>query len=327
MDDIVPDPQEIVGLTQAQSNQIFALQKKKAEAEAKAAEAEARIAESKALVAEKEVEKMQLEIDCMRRESDARIAAVIPAGKPSRVVGDDDEDLGEIPLEVRSIAPRFAGLPQDEIIKIFSNKFKAINLSRLRHMHGMQYESYKDQDRIGIEDGALRLRKASGTYKDFGKTVHDVWTESFINYTSIMVSLFGKSSQQLHATMSAFHGKILTLAKVYEWQEAVLPLAIETHTHIIASQPSDASQWKMPDEFQARFCTPLTVLRRRRSRSPPSRRPTPRGDRAERAEKAAGEICDKYNSGTCTWPSCYRQHKCKSCGAAGHGQKTCPTKK
>ena len=75
MDDIVPDPQEIVGLTQAQSNQIFALQKKKAEAEAKAAEAEARIAESKALVAEKEVEKMQLEIDCMRREGGGKNAA------------------------------------------------------------------------------------------------------------------------------------------------------------------------------------------------------------------------------------------------------------
>ena len=234
---------------------------------------------------------MQLEIDCMRRESDARIAAVIPAGKPSRVVGDDDEDLGEIPLEVRSIAPRFAGLPQDEIIKIFSNKFKAINLSRLRHMHGMQYESYKDQDRIGIEDGALRLRKASGTYKDFGKTVHDVWTESFINYTSIMVSLFGKSSQQLHATMSAFHGKILTLAKVYEWQEAVLPLAIETHTHIMASQPSDASQWKCPTNSKLDSAPPsqsyaVAAHDPRRPDDRPRDETGPRGPRRQRGKSA-----------------------------------------
>lgn len=34
------------------------------------------------------------------------------------------------------------------------------------HMPGLWYETFKDEERIGIEDKMLRLRRTSGAYKD-----------------------------------------------------------------------------------------------------------------------------------------------------------------
>lgn len=75
------------------------------------------------------------------------------------------------PREVQALSIRFAGLPQEEIVKIFHNKFKPINFYRLRHMRGPCYETYHDQDRIGIEYGILRLKGNAWTYKDFDKSI------------------------------------------------------------------------------------------------------------------------------------------------------------
>lgn len=109
-------------------------------------------------------------------------------------------------------------------------------------MRGHHYELLHDQERIGIEDGMLRLRKTLGTYKDFEKLFYEVWSESFHNYTSIMVSLFVPSTAELNVALNTFYANILQLSQVYEWQEAVLPFAIEVHTHIISLQPSDPTK-------------------------------------------------------------------------------------
>lgn len=87
---------------------------------------------------------------------------------------DDDDITGELPPEVMNITFRFAGLPQEEIIRIFHNKFKPINLYRLRHLRGLRFDAMQDHDRVGIEDGMLKLRKTSGTYKDFSKSFYEV---------------------------------------------------------------------------------------------------------------------------------------------------------
>ena len=114
--------------------------------------------------------KSHLELECLRKESEARIAAatslanaqVPQAPAPRAPIREDDEIQGEIPLEVSDISLQFVGLPQEEIVKIFQNKFKPINLYRLRHMRGLSFEAYKDEERIGIKDGMLKLRKISG---------------------------------------------------------------------------------------------------------------------------------------------------------------------
>lgn len=65
---------------------------------------------------------------------------------------EDDIIIIEVPSEVENFTLRFAGSPQDKIVRIFHNKLRAINLYRLRHM-----ETFKDQEQIGIEDGMLML--------------------------------------------------------------------------------------------------------------------------------------------------------------------------
>lgn len=116
----------------------------------------------------------------MRGESDAHIAASAAATAAGTThalkrVGMEDDIIGEAPPEVSNIGLSFAGLPQEEIIRIFHNRFKTINPHHLRHMRGLRYEAFQNQERIGIEGGMLRLRKTSGTFEEFGKSFHEVW--------------------------------------------------------------------------------------------------------------------------------------------------------
>lgn len=81
-------------------------------------------------------------------------------------------------------------------------------------MKSQSYEAYDDQDRIGIHDGSVRLRKSSGSFKDYGKT-HYIWSESFDNYSMIFISLFGSTAPDLHAALSLFKADTLQLSRVY----------------------------------------------------------------------------------------------------------------
>ena len=151
-------------MTQEQNELLFELTCRKLEAELAAAEVEAR-----------------LKRELMVKESEARIAVAVAAASAAAAsttagaqawmsTAEEDDITGEVPLEVTSITLRFAGLLQEEIVRILQNKFKPINLYRLRHMRGLRFDVQQDHDRIGIEDGMLRLRKTSGTYRDFKKS-------------------------------------------------------------------------------------------------------------------------------------------------------------
>ncbi len=89
----------------------------------------------------------------------------------------------------------------------------------------------------------LKLQKTSGTYKDFGKSFYEVWADDFHNYTIILVSFFGKEVPKIHSAFAEFYTNIYELFTVYEWQEAVLPMAMEAHTFIVAQQLIDPSKW------------------------------------------------------------------------------------
>lgn len=200
-------------------------------------------------------------------------------------------------------------------------------------MRGLSFEAYQDEERIGIEDGMLKFRKSSGSYKDYGSSFYEVWSDAFINYTSILVSLFGTTAPHLQASLTQFYGTVLQLSKVYDWKEALLPLVIEVHSHIVTQQPSDPKQWVIPPEFQGRFCTPKTVIgmnsllgaaKRKRSRSPPSRRSNKQS--ADSVSNNPSVICDLFNKGSCTWGGCERAHKCKGCGSKEHGVGSCKKK-
>ncbi len=141
--------------------------------------------------------------------------------------------LGEIPPEVQTLTICFPDLFQEEIIKIFYNKFKPINLYRLWHMQRHRYKSYYNHNQISIQCGMLKLKKNSGTYKDFGKTFYEVWSGDFINYKEIIVAFFGFISSELHSAFTIFYGNIHKLAKVYKEQQSILPMAIKVFTNIV----------------------------------------------------------------------------------------------
>ncbi len=194
-------------MTSEQTNLIFELTYRKLEAEMAAAEIEAR-----------------LRRELMVKESEARVAASVTAASAAttaaapthRPMADEEDDItGEASTEVMSITLQFASLTHKEIVKIFQNKFKPINLYRLRHIRGLRFDSSHDQDCIGIKDGMLKLRKTSGTYKDFGKFFYKVWTDAFHNYTTILVSLFGREVSDLHSALTEFYTNIYELSTAY----------------------------------------------------------------------------------------------------------------
>lgn len=58
----------------------------------------------------------------------------------------------------------FSGLPEEEIVKIFKNVFKPMNLYKLRHLLG--FEDIREEDDIVVENGPLKPWKTTGTYED-----------------------------------------------------------------------------------------------------------------------------------------------------------------
>ena len=101
-------------------------------------------------------EEARLRRELMVKESEACVAALmaaaivaasaaapaVPAGAQAwRPTVDKDNITSEVPPKIINITLRFAGLPQEEIVRIFQNKFKPINLYRLCHMHGLQFNA------------------------------------------------------------------------------------------------------------------------------------------------------------------------------------------
>ncbi len=190
-------------MTQEQNELLFELTHRKLEAELVAAEVEARLRQ-----------------ELMVKESEACVtaAAVVAAsaaatsttaGAKARMSTTEEDDItGEVPPEVNCITLRFAGLLQEEIVRIFQNKFKPITLYRLRHMRGLRFDVLQDHDWIGIQDGMLMLRKTSGTYRDFEKSFYEVWVDAFHNFTIILVSLFSKEALGLHTALAEFYSNV-----------------------------------------------------------------------------------------------------------------------
>ncbi len=279
----------------------------------------------------------RLRRDQMVKESEARVAASVSAASTAttaaaparRPMTDREEDItGKVPTEVMSITLRFAGLLQEEIVRIFQNKFKPINLYRSRYMHELQFDSLHPQDHIGIENSVLKLRKTSRTYKDFGNSFYEVWAYAFYNYTTILVFLLGRKVPDFHSALAQFYSNIYKLFWVYEWQEAVLPMAIEAHIFIVAQEPTDPSKWVIPEKFQGWFWTARIMIGMHSIMGADAKRKSSRSHKGVRRGKSSGSnnlwiSCQLFNKGGCNWPTCNRAHICKDCGSMDHWLSEC----
>ena len=188
------------------------------------------------------------------------MAAAAPAPAGRLLVDEEDKITGELPPKVLSIFLRFADLPQEEIVRIFQNIFKLINLYRLRHMRGLRFQVIHDKNCISVKDGMLKLRKISGTYKDFSKSFYEIWADIFYNYTTIFVSFFDKEVPNLHSALAKFYMQIYEFSTIYEWQETVLLMAIKAYIFVVIQQLMDPSKWVIPEKFQGRFCMARTMI-------------------------------------------------------------------
>jgi hypothetical protein len=130
----------------------------------------------------------------------------------------DDDDADEILLEIKSHHVRFVSLSSNEIVKIFNEKFKLINLYKLRHMRDFNHEFFENQNRIDFEnnDQLKNLKKTIEILKNFEKTFYEIYFETFINYQMMIISLFVKISSKLFVTLMKFYQNILELVKLYD---------------------------------------------------------------------------------------------------------------
>lgn len=166
------------------------------------------------------IEKAELENAKLRqeiKESEARTAAVtIPSHSITATVDRPEEITSEIPSEVSIVAAKFRGLPQEEIAKIYTGKFNPINLYKLRYVK--KVGEVQRGDRTTSDADLLSIKKAEGTMKNYRGT-STIWSESFLNYSQIMVSFFGTTHPDIFFALGKYHHEILDLAKAYEWQQ------------------------------------------------------------------------------------------------------------
>ena len=88
--------------------------------------------------------------------------------KPRTVAAIKNNDyISEIPSKTTALAKEFVGLSQRKIVKVFSNRFRSMNLYKLRLMRGWNDLYYKQ---IHIDEGTLKIHKVTGLYKDYNST-------------------------------------------------------------------------------------------------------------------------------------------------------------
>lgn len=224
----------LFGFTQQQLDARFALEQRQLEAEIAAIEART-IRENK--------------------ESRARISAIQSgAGAAAALQNpvDEEKPVGEIIPAALRVASRYPGIPKAEIARIFANKFRPENLYKLRNLKG-HVEKNREVN------GPMKQGRANGTLHNYGCT-WDIWSESFINYCMIMVDFFGIPFPTLHRALLLYYTKICKLSKIYEWQTAVLPLAIDYHTEITTGNHVDVDAWTLPQDWIDEYCLPKNVL-------------------------------------------------------------------
>ena len=316
-------------LTEAQIARLFEIELTKSEHQMRQAAAAANQAERLYQVSK---EKALLEIEYLRREGDACLTALNTCQEPgtqgiqdrSRDNDENDNTLGEtITLEVSARRDIFSGLPEEEIVKIFKNKFKPINLYNLRHLYGFQ--DTWEEDNIVVKNGSLQLRKTMGTYKDFGRFINKFWSEAFLNYMLVVNILFG--TPELSVALLLFYRQIRTLAQSYDWLKDVFPLALEWYKHIVIYSSFDPSHKKIAHNYQVSYCNNITVrslqllggVKRQRSISPSSHN-------KKRTLNNGSSICKGFNREGCIWKPYCRAHKYQKYNSKDHGAKNCQKK-
>jgi hypothetical protein len=171
------------------------------------------------------LKKMKLKKQLLRKKSKTEIDALTSNNilttsslKILSLNSTNENDSNEISSKMIFHHTRFVDLSSKEIVRIFNEKFKLINLYKLRHMRELNHEFYLKQNHIELEknEQLKNLRKIVRIFKNFDKFYYEMYSETFINYHLIVMSLFDKISSNLFVTLIKFQQKILKLTKLYD---------------------------------------------------------------------------------------------------------------
>jgi hypothetical protein len=238
------------------------------------------------------------------RIAEAEIEAIRNGRYAEISSGDPDNRIESGDNALQGLYKKFPGLKHDLIKSILHSKFIPRMLFKLRYAQGINTDRRTQE--VLIKDEVV----AKDYLKDYGRT-SSIWTEGFVNYAAISVEVFGAKFPGLHIALSRFMLDIIELEKIYDWQTAVLPLALQFHEELADDGLcSDPSRWTLDRQYVDRFCN-ATRLKSIHPNQPLADK-VPRGpsQRQHPLEPNDSSVrCRKWNTPkSCRWHGCRRRH-------------------
>ena len=116
-------------------------------------------------------------------------------------------------LLVRKVVLSHPGLPRRDVYAIYENKFKPLDLHKLRHHAGRE----EDEEGARIIEDINEMfisKKKRGSYKDFS-LISKIWFYIFLNYVVILLGYNNITYLFLFEAFLAFHARIIELSEIY----------------------------------------------------------------------------------------------------------------
>lgn len=135
-----------------------------------------------------------------------------------------------------------------------------------------------------------------------------------------MVDFLSITFPTLHRVLLLSYTKIRKLSKIYEWQTAILPLAIDYHTEITTGNHTDVEAWTLQQDWIDQYCSPTHILA---TFSTSKKRSATTSLQGPATKKGTMEICRNFNSKRCTFKRCVRKHRCSDCNSKDYGSHVC----
>jgi hypothetical protein len=251
------------------------------------------------------------------RRLEAQLAGT--SGPSALPVPEDDYSESSLSPSERVQVLLFPTIPKKHVIAITRNTFDPGNLP---YLENVILEDHTSDFNITIEEGKLKQSKNVAKVSAFGKN-YSIWSTNFITYVSVVSIFHGVTHPQLVSKLLAFHNLIIDLAKTYDWQKAVLALALLHHRTALQKGFANLIAWEVPANLIDRHC-----------RAHPKSANLPTSSSTSQPGKLTyetnptnkpGVICRNYNEKGCTSERCNRDHVCSKCKGK-HTTKECKVK-
>ncbi|KAJ5894645.1 hypothetical protein N7495_006336 [Penicillium taxi] len=222
--------------------------------------------------------------------------------RPRVELQDDDtlEENREPPPEVKSLIDIFPGVSAALLTRVFERKLKATELIRFKEKSVTELDQDDRVFKMTESGGIVGFKKAAASLKDWGLNPQ-TWTTCFLTYLSIMGYLFGEKHPRAVPNLLIFMRQILDLAQIYQWSEAVLPLALNFHQYMLDKGELSTDNYLVIGPFREKYLRHNLTLPAQLPTNPLTR---PRQARNTRSSNNETEVCDKFNAAGCSWEGC-----------------------